>query len=122
MSAIVQSVGWWCFVPQLLSPERFVAAAAEAGFAALDLVPPEHWRPVRDRGLAISSMRSHEPLEIGLNRRDQHERIERDIRTAIRSCAALREPECHLHGRSRTGPRDECWHAHRRSNPIWRTS
>jgi hydroxypyruvate isomerase len=83
MSAITQSVGWWCFVPQLLSPERFVAAAAEAGFAALDLVPPEHWQPVRDRGLAISSIRGHEPLEIGLNRRDQHERIERELRAAI---------------------------------------
>jgi hypothetical protein len=43
MSAIVQSMARWCFVPQLLSPEQFAAAAAEAGFAALDLVPPEHW-------------------------------------------------------------------------------
>jgi sugar phosphate isomerase/epimerase len=77
MSAIVQSVAWWCFVPQLLSPERFVAAAAEAGFGALDLVPPEHWGPVRDRGLAISSIAGHQPLEVGRNRRDQHERIER---------------------------------------------
>jgi hydroxypyruvate isomerase len=83
MSAIVQSVAWWCFVPQLLSPERFVAAAAEAGFAALDLVPPEHWAAVRDRGLAISSIAGHQPLEVGLNRRDQHERIEREIRAAI---------------------------------------
>jgi hypothetical protein len=46
-------VGWRCFVPQLLSPERFVAAAAEAGFAALDLVPPDQLGPVRDRGLAV---------------------------------------------------------------------
>jgi hydroxypyruvate isomerase len=83
MSAIVQSVGWWCFVPQLLSPEQFVVAAAEAGFAALDLVPPEHWGPVSDHGLAISSIAGHQPLEVGLNRRDQHERIGREIRAAI---------------------------------------
>jgi hydroxypyruvate isomerase len=83
MSAIAQSVAWWCFVPQLLSAERFVAAAAEAGFTALDLVPPDHLGPVRNRGLAISSIASHQPLEIGLNRRDQHERIEREIRAAI---------------------------------------
>src|SRR5262249_42831338 len=68
----VQSMGWWCFVRQSLSPERFVAAA-EAGFAGLELVPPEHRGPVRDHGLAISSIASHQPLEIGLNRRDQHE-------------------------------------------------
>ena len=83
MSAIVQSVAWWCFVPDLLSPERFVAAAAEAGFWGLDLVPPEHWEPVRDRGLAISSIAGHQPLEVGLDRCDQHERIEREIRAAI---------------------------------------
>src|SRR3984957_17118232 len=83
MSAIIQSAAWWCFVPKLLSPEQFVAAAAEAGFAALDLVPPDHWGPVRDRGLAISSIAGHQPLEVGLNRRDQHERIEREISAAI---------------------------------------
>jgi hydroxypyruvate isomerase len=83
MSAIVQSVAWWCFVPKLLSPERFVTEAAEAGFAALDLVPPEHWGAVRDHGLAISSIIGHQPLEVGLNRRDQRERIEREIRAAI---------------------------------------
>jgi hydroxypyruvate isomerase len=83
MSTIVQSVAWWCFVPKLLSPEQFTEAAAEAGFAALDLVPPEHWGPVCDHGLTISSIAGHQPLEVGLNRRDQHERIEGEIRAAI---------------------------------------
>jgi hydroxypyruvate isomerase len=92
MSAIVQSVAWWCFVPQLLTPERFAEAAAEAGFAALDLVPPEHWGPVRDRGLAISSIAGHQPLEVGLNRRDQHDRIEREIRAAIGHARRLEIP------------------------------
>ena len=92
MSAIAQSVGWWCFVPRLLSPERFVAAAAEAGFAALDLVPPEHWEPVGDRGLAISSIAGHQPLEVGLNRRDQHERIAREIRASIVNAQRLGIP------------------------------
>jgi hydroxypyruvate isomerase len=92
MSAIVQSVAWWCFVPQLLTPERFAEAAAEAGFAALDLVPPEHWGRVRDRGLAISSIAGHQPLEVGLNRRDQHERIEREIRAAIGHARRLEIP------------------------------
>ena len=91
-AAIAQSVGWWCFVPQLLSPERFVTAAAQAGFAALDLVPPEHRQLVKDRGLAISSIAGHQPLEIGLNRRDQHERIEREIRAAIGQAQRLGIP------------------------------
>ena len=39
MSAISQAVAWWCFVPDKLSPEHFVRAAVNAGYAALDLVP-----------------------------------------------------------------------------------
>jgi hydroxypyruvate isomerase len=92
MSAIAQSVGWWCFVPQLLTPEQFVRSAAEAGFAALDLVPPEYWPLVSDRGLAISSIAGHQPLEIGLNRRDQHERIAQEIRNAISHAERLGIP------------------------------
>jgi len=92
VSAIAQSVGWWCFVPQLLPPERFVRSAAEAGFRALDLVPPEYWRLVSDHGLGISSIAGHQPLEVGLNRRDQHERIEQEIRAAIGHAQRLRIP------------------------------
>ena len=89
---ISQSVGWWCFVPQKLTPEQFVRSAVEAGFAALDLVPPEHWQLVTDRGLAISSIGGHQPLEIGLNRVDQHGRIEEAVRSAIATAERLKIP------------------------------
>jgi hydroxypyruvate isomerase len=89
---ISQSVGWWCFVPQKLTPEQFVSSAAEAGFTALDLVPPAYWSLVADHGLAISSIQGHLPLEIGLNRVDQHERIEQDVRAAITNAHRLKTP------------------------------
>jgi hydroxypyruvate isomerase len=89
---ISQSLGWWCFVPQKLSPEEFVSSAAEAGFTALDLVPPEYWSLVTDHGLSISSIQGHLPLEIGLNRVDQHERIEREVRAAITNAQRLKIP------------------------------
>jgi len=79
MSNITQSVCWWPFVPNKLAPEAFVRAAAEAGYAAVELVPKEHWQLVKDHGLAISSVGAHASLTLGLNRRDQHERIEREI-------------------------------------------
>jgi hydroxypyruvate isomerase len=69
-----------------------VSSAAEAGFTALDLVPPEYWSLVTDRGLAISSIQGHLPLEIGLNRVDQHERIEQDVRAAISNAQRLKIP------------------------------
>ncbi|MBV8812994.1 MAG: TIM barrel protein [Verrucomicrobia bacterium] len=89
---ILQSVGWWCFVPKLLTPEQFIRAAADAGFPALDLVPADFLPVVKDHGLAISSIQGHLPLEIGLNRRDQHERIHREMRTAIEYAQRLGIP------------------------------
>jgi hydroxypyruvate isomerase len=89
---ISQSIGWWCFVPQKLTPEQFVSSAAEAGFAALDLVPPAYWLLVTDHGLAISSIQGHLPLEIGLNKVDQHERIESEVRAAITNARRLKVP------------------------------
>src|SRR6202007_293877 len=88
----LQSIGWWCFVPQKLTPEQFVSSAAKAGFTALDLVPPEYWSLVTDHGLAISSIQGHLPLEIGLNRVDQHERIEQEVRAAITNAQRLKIP------------------------------
>jgi hydroxypyruvate isomerase len=89
---ISQSIGWWCFVPQKLTPEQCVSSAAQAGFTALDLVPPEYWSLVTDHGLAISSIQGHLPLEIGLNRVDQHERIEQEVRAAITNAQRLKIP------------------------------
>ncbi len=89
---ISQSIGWWCFVPQKLTPEQFVRSAAEAGFVALDLVPSEYWQMVTDHGLAISSIGGHHPLEIGLNRIDQHDRIEQEVRSAIADAQRLKIP------------------------------
>jgi hydroxypyruvate isomerase len=86
---ITQSVAWWCFTPSLMVPEAFVRAVAGAGFTAIDLVPPEHWDMVRAHGLTISSIRGHESLELGLNRRDQHARIEAELRAAIAQAARI---------------------------------
>jgi hydroxypyruvate isomerase len=100
---IFQSVSWWCFVPQLLTPEVFVRSAAEAGFQALDLVPSDYWSLVVDKGLAISSIQGHLPLEIGLNRVDQHERIQREMRTAIEHANRLGIPNVLFFSGNREG-------------------
>ena len=60
MPAIAQSVSWWCFVPEKLTAEEFVRSAADAGYVALDLVPPEHFSFVTDYGLKIAAIAGHE--------------------------------------------------------------
>lgn len=79
MSTISQSVGWWCFVPEKQNPQEFVRAVAETGYAAIDLVPPGYYELVAAQGLAISSVAAHDSITVGLNRRDQHDRIEKEI-------------------------------------------
>jgi hydroxypyruvate isomerase len=74
-----QSIAWWCFVPNALSPEMLVQAACEIGYSALELVPQEHWAMVRDAGLAISAIAGHASIPEGLNRRENHDRIEHEL-------------------------------------------
>jgi hydroxypyruvate isomerase len=91
MTAIKQSLAWWCFVPAL-APAAFARAAADAGYAALDLVPPEHLALVQAHGLAVSGLIGHASIAAGLNRRDQHDRIERELRASLALAAQYQVP------------------------------
>jgi hydroxypyruvate isomerase len=84
MSHILQSVAWWGFVPGVLSPDQFVRAVADAGYDGIDLVPEEQWPLVTSHGLAIASSDGHASITLGLNRYDQHARIEAEIRQRLR--------------------------------------
>ena len=83
MAHIRQSVSWWCFVPGLLEPEAFVRAVAEAGYAAIDLAPEAYWPLIAEHGLALSAVDGHGSIAVGLNRADQHGRIDRELRAKL---------------------------------------
>jgi hydroxypyruvate isomerase len=82
MPAIAQSVSWWCFVSERLTPNEFVRAAADAGYTAVDLVPPEYFSLVAGHGLKIAAVAGHE-LAVGLNKRDQHARIKKELEAKL---------------------------------------
>ncbi len=104
--AIKQSVAWWCFVPEKMSPEALVQAAAEIGYVGVDLVEQEYWQLVKDHGLAISSIRGHESLTDGLNKRENQARIERDIRTNVALAAQWGCPNLICFSGNRSGISD----------------
>jgi hydroxypyruvate isomerase len=54
-----------------------------AAIRASKLVPPEYWSLVIDHGLALSAIAGHQPLTVGLNRRDLHDRLEDEIKANI---------------------------------------
>ncbi len=84
MSKIKQSLAWWCFVDRAgITPEQLLRAAADIGYQGVELVQPEHWPLIKQYGLAIASINGHVPREGGFNRREHHERLERELRAAI---------------------------------------
>src|SRR5437870_332740 len=83
MGHIQQAVSWWCFVPNILSPEAFARAVAEAGYAAIDLAPEPYWPLIQSHGLALSAVDGHGSIAVGLNRPDQHARIQAELRARI---------------------------------------
>jgi hydroxypyruvate isomerase len=70
-----QAIAWWPFVPARLTPEAFIEAAAAAGYAAIDLAPPQFWEQIRAGGLQLSAIGGHGSLTQGLNRPANHDSI-----------------------------------------------
>ena len=77
MSAIKQSISWWCY--SHMNPVDLVKAAVEIGYTAVELVGQEHWPLVKDYGLTIAAVNGHTSIESGLNRRENRDRIMREI-------------------------------------------
>ena len=83
MSRIKQSLSWWCFARAGMRPDALVRAVADIGYEAVDLVGREHWRLVKDHGLAIAAIGGHASLTEGLNLRENHDRIEQELRANL---------------------------------------
>ncbi len=75
-----QSVAWWCLTQVGMAPGEIIEAAAAIGYAGVEFAPPEQWQAVRDAGLTLAAINGHTSLTDGLNRRENHDRIAREIR------------------------------------------
>ncbi len=76
---IKQSICWWCFADKGVAPEALVKAAAEIGYAAIELVDQKHWPLIKDHGMAIAAIGGHGTIIDGLNRRGALGRIKGEI-------------------------------------------
>ncbi|MCC6728048.1 MAG: TIM barrel protein [Chthonomonadales bacterium] len=106
MARIKQSVSWWCFVRGDFTPEKLVRTAADIGYDAVELVGPEHWPLARDHGLVIASIGGHRSLADGLNRRENHDRIEREILANLELAAQWAIPNLICFSGNRDGLND----------------
>ncbi|HJZ46803.1 MAG TPA: TIM barrel protein [Roseiflexaceae bacterium] len=107
MARIKHSAAWWCYVRGELTPERFVRAAAEIGYDAVEIVDPSYWQLVKDHGLAIASVVGHKSLTDGLNRRENHARIAAELRENIAQAARWGIPNLVCFSGNRGGRADD---------------
>ncbi|MFL5760929.1 MAG: hydroxypyruvate isomerase family protein [Thermomicrobiales bacterium] len=73
------SAAWWCYVRDGMSAQAFIETAAELGYDGIELAPQDAWPRIADAGLTIAAFSGHASLTDGLNRAENHDRIEREI-------------------------------------------
>ena len=105
MEPMKQSISWWCFAD--MQPEALVKAAVEIGYEAFELVGQEHWSLIKDHGLAIASINGHGTIENGLNRRENRDRIKREIEANLELAVVWGIPNLICFSGSRAGLGDE---------------
>jgi len=83
---IRQSLCWWCFA-RSATPEQIVQEAVAIGFDGIEIAPQEHWDMIVANNLSIISIGGHGTFADGLNRRENHDQIEEELKQNIESAA-----------------------------------
>lgn len=107
MTGFKPTVAWWCFARGGEAPEALARTVAEIGYAGVEMAPQELWPLIADAGLAIASTRGHDSLGDGLNRRENHDRIEREIHANLALAQQWRIPTLICFSGNRDGLDDE---------------
>jgi len=107
MAHIRQSFSWWCFVRDPADAERIVSGAARIGYEGCELLGEEFWPLARRYGLTIAAVPGHESLADGLNRRENHDRIEQEVRDRLKQAVAWGIPNLICFSGNRNGL-DDC--------------
>jgi hydroxypyruvate isomerase len=88
MSRLKQTLCYWCFDRPDLPFLKLCAEARRIGYEGLEMVPEDRWEIAKLQKLRIVTHVGHQSLIDGLNRTDNHVRIEREIRASIDKAAA----------------------------------
>lgn len=83
MGSINQSACFGCFARDGYTAEQVIKEAAKLGYKSVEMLPREHWDLVKDSGLAIATISGHASLPDGLNKKENHQRIEDELRANI---------------------------------------
>jgi len=79
MGQIRQAVCWGCFYRDNMKPEEYVQEVKATGYVAIDFAPEQHYQMIRDAGLELSLAAGHQSLRDGMNKPENHGRIEDEL-------------------------------------------
>ncbi|MYE88338.1 TIM barrel protein [Candidatus Poribacteria bacterium] len=107
MGSINQSICYGCFTRDDASPEQVIREAAKIGYKSVEMAPPEYWSLVRENGMRVAIIVGHQSLPDGLNKRENHDRIEQEILENLEVAAANDIPGLICFSGNREGKSDE---------------
>ncbi len=100
-----QAVARWCF--RNWSLEQLAETSAKLGIKGIDLIGPEEWPVVKKFGLVPTMAPGGGTIADGLNRKENHDKIERDLRANIEKAAAAGVPNVITFSGNRRGMSEE---------------
>jgi hydroxypyruvate isomerase len=100
-----QSAARWCYKD--MSIDDLCRNGVEMGLSAIDLVSPEEWPTLQKYGLVSSMVYSAGTIPDGWNRRENHDRLEKEMREGIERAAAAKLPNVITFSGNRRGLSDE---------------
>jgi hydroxypyruvate isomerase len=100
-----QSVCKWCYKD--MSVEQLARESAQIGLKSVELLTPEEWPLVKKYGLTCAMGSGAGPIEVGLNRKENHERWVTNLRKHIELAAEAGVPSVICFSGNRQGMSDE---------------
>ena len=102
-----QSFTWWSFAKPGTDPETLLRRAAEIGYDGVELLDEALFPLAHNMGLEIVTHRAHTHIEVGLNRRENHEGIARETEAALKLAERWNIPNLILFSGNRNGRSDD---------------
>ena len=74
-----QAAPGWCFVREEVTTEIFLKGLVELGIPGVEMIDQQYWSMANDLGLTIATHGGHASLTDGLNKLENHSRIEDEL-------------------------------------------
>ncbi len=88
MASINQSVCFGCFARGGAGPEEIIREAGKIGYKSVEMLGRQYWDLVRENNMRVAIITGHQSLPDGLNKRENHDRIEQELLENIELAAA----------------------------------